>query len=380
MTPATVCHVITRLDVGGAQHTAVTVCRLLDRQRYRPVLITGPDGGSGGSLIPEARAADIEVVVEAALVSAVRPARDVVALRRLTSAMRDIRPAIVHTHSSKAGALGRLAARQAAVPALVHTVHGWSFHDQQHPAVSLAYRKIEAGLARSTDALVVVTSEDRRLGLAAGIGSMDRYHLIRSGVALRGPVTSAERLAARARLGAAGDTKVVATVGRLEPQKDPVGLVEAVAALDRHDVTLVFVGDGALRPEVERAGRTLLPGRLSITGVVDDPRSVTAGADVFALPSRWEGLPRALVEALDAGLAVVASAVGGVGEVIEDGSTGLLVGPGDTAALAKALNRLLDDPPLAQALMAAGPPAVSGFSEQAMARDHMDLYDSLLAR
>jgi glycosyltransferase involved in cell wall biosynthesis len=166
----------------------------------------------------------------------------------------------------------------------------------------------------------------------------------------------------------------------LEEQKDPLALVDAVSSLDRDDVALVFVGDGTLRPEVERRARERLRGRLTITGVVDDPRALIAGADVFALPSRWEGLPRAVVEALDAGLPVVASDVGGVSEVIADGRTGLLVAPEDTSALAAAIVRLLDDSTFARTVATAGPAAVSDFSEQAMARDHMTLYNALLSR
>lgn len=377
--PLRVVHVITRLDAGGAPATVLALCRLLDRDRFEPVIVAGPEVDSGGDLAAAARDAGIEVVIEPALVGPVRPHLDVLAAWRLRRTLRRLQPAVVHTHSSKAGALGRSVARGAGAGAVVHTVHGWSFHQGQRPVVRAVYRTVERLLAPRTDAIVVVTGHDRDKGLAAGIGGPGQYRVIRSGVLLRGRRSPDERNEARDRLGWAPQRRVAVVVGRLEDQKDPVAAVHAVAASGADGVLLVFVGDGSLRSQVEaEAGR--LGVEAVVTGVVEDVRLYLAAADALLLTSRWEGLPRAAVEAVDAGLPVVATRTGGVEEVVVPGDNGLLVDVGDAIGLARGVGEILGDQAWAERAASTGPSMVKDFSQEAMAEAHMALYEHLTGR
>ena len=372
--------VITRLDVGGAQQTVLELCRGLDSKRFRPVVVTGPDAGSGGTLVPEVLATGAEVKVLPELVSPVRPvadARAVAALRRL---FRREPPALVHTHSSKAGVVGRAAARPMGVP-VVHTVHGWSFHDRMPPPARWTYQVIERALARRTDALVVVADADRRTGLALGVGRPDQYVCIRSGVDLR-VAAPGDRERARAALGLNGNRPVVGFVGRLAPQKDPHTLLRAFLRVhtDLPDAVLVMVGEGPMRHGLEQAARaTGLAASVRFAGSRRDVPELLPAFDVLALPSRWEGMPRVLVEAAAAGVPVVATPVGGVTDFVEDGATGLLVPPGDPAALAGALGRLLGDEPLRAGLRARARARAAAFSADEMVRVTERLYEQLLS-
>jgi glycosyltransferase involved in cell wall biosynthesis len=380
--PITVAHVITRLDVGGAQATAVRTCALLDPDRYRPVILAGADAGSGGSMADQARDAGVEVVTVDALVSAIRPHTDVRAVGAVRRAIEGTGAALVHTHSSKAGAIGRLAARRAHRPA-VHTVHGWSFHGDQHPAVRGTYRSIEKALAPQTAALIVVTPVDERIGIDEGIGRPEQYRLIRSGIAIPPPRTAATRTAGRAALGWDDGVEGMVAVGRLAPQKDPLALMEAFAAVvaARPQARLAVVGDGPDRSEVEAAIERLgLAGPVALLGLRTDVLDVLAAADLFVLSSRWEGLPRTVLEAVALGVPVAATDVGGVREVIEPGVSGWLVPPGAPALLGAAAIEALGSPHEAGARAEAAREGIDGFDEQRMATDTMALYDEVLGR
>ncbi|WP_426573130.1 glycosyltransferase family 4 protein [Aquihabitans sp. McL0605] len=379
-------HIITRLDVGGAQETAIRVCAGLDRSRFAPVLLAGPDEGSGGSLRSAADGAGIEVITVDALHGPIRPLDDARAVRELTQVLAAQRAAVVQTHSSKAGVVGRLAARRAGVAHLVHTVHGWSFNDSQAAPVALGYRTIERWLAKRTDVLIVVTSADRELGLRHGIGRPDQYEIIRSGIAL-GPDAGAEpdggaaRRALRQELGWAPSDQVVISVGRLEAQKDPITMVEALAIARRSApaLRLALVGSGALDADVRATTARLgLDGAVDLLGLRDDVPQLLSASDLFALSSRWEGLPRAALEAMRAGLPVAATDTGGIREVVVDGDTGLLVPIGDAAALGAALVALASDPPMASAMAERAAALLPSFSEARMVADVEALYDRLL--
>lgn len=378
--PVPVAHVITRLDVGGAQETVVRICAGLDRSRFHPTIYCGPDGGSGGSLAGRAHNAGVDVVVVPELRSAIRPWSDARGVLALASVLRSNDVGLVHTHSSKAGVLGRLAARRARISPVAHTVHGWSYNDDQPRVIAGAYRSVERAMAWWTDALVVVTIADRDQGLLDRIGSEDRYALVRSGIDLSAS-TTASRTDVRRRMDWADDVPVVISIGRLAPQKDPLALVEAFAKVrSEQPARLVLVGDGELRPAVEDlVNRRGLTADVELLGLRDDVTELLVGADAFVLSSRWEGLPRAVLEATHAGLPVVATDVGGVSEVLEDGVTGWLVSAGEQGALAAALRELLQDPSEAERRVAAARLRLPSFTEQAMVTDTEDLYASLLA-
>jgi glycosyltransferase involved in cell wall biosynthesis len=375
-----VVHVITRLDVGGAQETVVRTCTGLEQSfGVRTTILSGPDEGSGGDLAEVARSSGVEVRTIASLRGAIRPFEDLRCVRELTAELEQLRPAVLHTHSSKAGVLGRLAGRRAGVPVLVHTVHGWSFHPHQHPLAAGTYRMLERRMARRTSALVVVTEVDQRIGLAHDIGSADQYTLIRSGIPLDAAAHQS-RSEMRRRLGWDPEEAVVISVGRLERQKDPVCLVEAMATVIASYPTarLALVGGGSDEPVVRAAAaRAGISDRVDLLGVRDDVVDILAAADVFALSSLWEGLPRSVLEAVAAGLPVVTTDAGGVGEIIIDGVTGRVVPPQRPGELAHALLDTLGSPLRAQAMADAAALRLPEFTEQQMVTDTFSLYQRL---
>lgn len=376
-----VAHVITKLAVGGAQRTALDICEGLAGGRWDLALLAGPDVDAEGSLAEEASRRGVRVISVPHLVRRVRPGRDLFAALWLFRWCRRHRPAIVHTHSSKAGVLGRLAAWTAGVPAIVHSVHGWSFNGDMGPSARRGCTYLERVLARVTTRLVVVTSIDLRKGLEACVGRRDQYEVVYNGIDLAdfAPATS-ERGAVRAGLGVAGSAPLLGTVGRMADPKDPLSMVDAFARVVQSEprAMFVWVGDGPLRAAVEdRVRERGLVGRFLIPGVRTDVAALLSALDVFVLSSRWEGLPRTVTEAMACGIPVVATDVGGVVEVIEDRRTGLLVPPGDPALLADRVQKLLHQPELAGALARAGRVRARDFDRSAMLGRFDGLYRDL---
>lgn len=353
-----VCHVITRLIVGGAQEAAVLTCARVDADRFDSALVIGPETGTEGSLRPLADSLGVPTAVVPPLVRQVAPVNDVRAARALRRLFRAWKPEIVHTHSSKAGVLGRWAARREHVAAIVHTVHGWSFHDHMHPLVRASYIRLERRAASWCDRIVTVSELDREKGLAVGIGSPDQYVTIREVNDLAPYEEHAgERGAARRRLGLPDDCPVVGTASRFSEQKDPITWVRTAAAIaqQRPDAHFVMIGDGPLRAEAERVAAELgLAARLVTTRLRDDVPELLPAFDVFLLTSRWEGLPLVIPQAMAGGVPVVASSADGNREVVRDRVNGLLVAPQVPAGAATAVVELLDDATLREQLVTAG--------------------------
>jgi glycosyltransferase involved in cell wall biosynthesis len=313
-----VLHVITQLELGGAQQNTLYTCAHLDRGRYEPVLACGV----GGYLDDEARALpDVPVHFLASLVRPVRPHRDAAAVASLVRLMRRLRPGIVHTHSSKAGILGRWAAWIASVPRVVHSIHGFGFHDGQSPVVRGAYVAVERAVSGFTDAFIAVSHANREEGIARGIFTPQRCRVIRSGIDLsRFRASRARRGELRRELGLGPEAPLVGMIACLKPQKAPGDFVEVARRVlaEEPRATFVLAGDGELRGEVEE-GVARIPGgaeRIKLLGWRRDTDRIVADLDVLLLTSRWEGLPRVLPEAMAAGLPVVATAVNGSPEAV----------------------------------------------------------------
>jgi glycosyltransferase involved in cell wall biosynthesis len=374
--------VITKLAIGGAQETVLRICAGLDRERFRSLLVTGPEVDAEGDLFAEAARAGVRVEVVDQLVRRISPARDAAAVWALYRLMRRERPSIVHTHSSKAGLLGRAAAIGAHTPAIVHTQHGWALQSQSRRAVWTGYRVAERTLARSTDRIVVVTDRDRATGLRHGIGRPEQYTIVRSGVDVAGLAGGPERRAgARARFGLPLEVPIIGAVTRLARVKDPETLIRAFALVHarRPAARLVLVGDGSLRGSCETLVAQLgLADRVVFAGVRRDVAEILPAFDVTALSSLDEGLPRTILESMATGVPVVATAVGGVPEVVIDDVTGLLVPRADPPALAQALRRVLDDPPLGHRLATSARDLLGGFDVSTMVRQTEVLYAELV--
>ncbi len=283
--PVPVLHVITRLIVGGAQENTVYTAALLDIHRFQAEIVSGAQTGSEGSLIEEVQQQQIPLTILPDLVRQVSPVHDLKALTQLVRLFRQKKCVIAHTHSSKAGILGRLAARLAGTTYILHTVHGWSFHEYMPPMVRKTYILLERWMARFCEAIIVVAEKDIQKGLQAGIGKPEQYRLIRSAIPLElfNPAL-VDRQAARLSLGIPAEAVVIGNVGRFSVQKNPLEWVRAaeLIARDRPDVFFLLVGDGPLRSQVERmvaAGG--LSGRVILTGLRRDIPHMMAGMDIF---------------------------------------------------------------------------------------------------
>ena len=342
-----VLHPITRLILGGAQENTMFTAPMQHKQRYHTEILSGPQTGSEGSLIDEVRQRAVPLTILRQMVRQISPFNDMAALWKMTALMRREGYQIVHTHSSKAGILGRIAARLAGVPVILHTVHGWSFHDYMSPLVRNIYIFLERWCETFTDALIVVARQDIDKGLQAGIGKADKYHLIRSAIPLDefDPLLY-ERQAVRSELGIPADAFVIGNVGRFSAQKNPLDWVKIAGEVGRrHPQThFLLVGDGPLRAEVEKQLETEgLSGRATLTGLRRDPARMMAAMDIFLLTSLWEGLPRAIPEAMSMQLPVIANLADGTAEAIIDGQTGYLCVPGDLPAMVERCSQLIVD-------------------------------------
>jgi glycosyltransferase involved in cell wall biosynthesis len=363
--PLRVCHIITRLIVGGAQEGTVYACAFVSKDEFRSLLVTGLQTGVEGDLGKLARKLGVSIVGVDSLVREIAPIRDLRALCDLRSVLREHRPDIVHTHSSKAGVLGRLAARREGVPIVVHTVHGWGFHGHM-PALSRAvFVRLERRAAVWSDRLITVSDLDRDKGLAARIGTTKQYRTIPNLNDLRRYFDAARRgAAARARLELPASAFVVGTVGRLAHQKDPTTWVRTAArvAADVPDARFVMVGDGDLRAHTQRLAAKLGIGdRLVLTGLRDDVPDILPAFDVFLLTSRWEGLPLVIPQAMASGVPVVVSAADGNRAIVRDGENGLVAPPEAADSFAASVVRLRDAK-LASRLVAAGRETAHEFS------------------
>lgn len=312
----------------------------------------------------------------------IRPLQDVQTLRRLASRMRQLRPHIVHTHTAKAGALGRAAALLAGVPAIVHTYHGHVLRGYFSPAKTAVYRAIERGLAHRTDRLLTVTPRVRDELLALGVGRMAQYRVVPLGFDLA-PLLVAERRRGelRAELGL-GEAPLVGIVARLVPIKAHEVFLAAAARLRAvvPGVQFLIVGDGECRAALERQVAALgLAGAVRFLGWWADLDRLYADLDVVVLTSRNEGSPVALIEAMAAGVAVVATDVGGVADVVEHGVSGLLA-PMDAAAdIAAHIATLLADPARRHVMGRRGRAHVAAtYGADRLVHDVQEVYEDVL--
>ena len=336
--------VITRLE-GGAGVMALRGILSLDRSAFEPVIITG----SGDRLLDLASAHGVEIIVDPVLKATIDPVTDLRAVRWLTSLLTDRKPDVVHTHCAKAGTIGRLAARRAGTPRVVHTYHGFPFHQFQSPARRCGYIAVERRLGRFTHVGLCVGTGVAVEAVRRGIIAPERVRTI--GVLVDGAtgadwprsLTTESRAAAKRLLGLADGELVVGAVGRLTYQKAPDDFIAAISTLGRRDVVGVWVGSGELAEETARLARTARQ-RVVLCGERADVADVLPAFDVFALPSRYEGLPMAVAEAMASGVPVVATAVNAVPDLVEPGVTGLLVPPGRPDLMASAVGYLLDSP------------------------------------
>ena len=382
-----VLHVITRMIVGGAQENTLLSVEGLDAMdRFEVTLVSGVDNGPEGELLSRARRTTRLIVIPE-LGRSISPWADLVAFWKLYRLIRRERFQIVHTHSSKAGVLGRLAAYLARTPIIVHTLHSLVFHDYQPQWVNLSLRLTKRALAPITDHYISVSRLIAERALAAGIGSPDRFTTIYSGMELDWFLASdVDGKRVRAELGISPHAPVVGKVARLFKLKGHDQLLDAIpAVVARHPaVRFLLVGDGVLHEHLRsRCDQLGVAQNVVFAGLIDRERipEMLAAMDVLVHTSLREGLARVLPQALAMGRPCVAVELDGAPEVVLPGRTGYLVRPGDAAGLADAINHLLDDPQLRDRMGVEGRRLVDpAFREETMVAQIADVYEHLLAR
>jgi glycosyltransferase involved in cell wall biosynthesis len=373
-----VLHIITMLELGGAQRNTLDTVHLLDRARFDVGLACADQGELFGEA---AEIADLRLIALRHLRRDIRPLRDTRALFELRTAIRTFAPEIVHTHSSKAGILGRVAAHLEQVPIVIHSIHGFGFGPHQPRFVQQALLALERKVAGWTDHFVAVAAENLETGVTLGLFPRNKASVIRSGIDLAEFRGHAGGERARAELGIPASAPFVLQVACFKPQKAPERFVELAGRLAGRvpNAHFVLVGDGALRSKLEALRATTgLGGRLHFPGWRRDIPSLLDAATVVTLTSRFEGLPRALVEALAASVPVVAMAVDGVVEVVRDGVNGFLVRPGDVDQLANRVETILSDPALRARLSQHADQGLEAFDRELMVRQQVELYSELM--
>jgi glycosyltransferase involved in cell wall biosynthesis len=386
-----VIHVITRFDKGGsAENTFITV-RDLDKDRYDVVLVTGasspgnagdPEAKAIRANITAAREHRVRLISLCHLVRDLNPFSDIIAFFSLLNIIWREKPHIVHTHTSKAGILGRWAAWFCRVPIIVHTPHGHVFWGYFSPWQTRLFILLERWTARITYAIVTLTPQEKEDHLRFRIAPEEQFTVIHSGVDLR--TFQADQFQPneiKTSLGIPPEMMVVGTVGRLTPVKGQAVLLRAASELilRGEKIFLVLLGDGELRRDLEQLTiRIGIAGNVRFLGWRPDVARVMAACDIFCLPSLNEGMGKVLVEAMAMGKPIIACSIGGIPDIVRFGENGLLVPVGDAAAWVEAIASLCRDPERRRRMGDAGKQMAARYSEEDMIKRIDRLYGKLL--
>jgi glycosyltransferase involved in cell wall biosynthesis len=324
-------YVVTRANpIGGAQVHVRDFALALRKRGHEPIVVTSGQG----PYIEGLRAAGVQTIIVDSLTMAISPLRDLRALRELRRLLKTLKPDLVSTHSAKAGVVGRLAARSLGIP-VMFTAHGWAFAAGLPARQVLMYSMFERLTAPLASKIITVSEFDRRLALERGVVPAEKLITIHNGMPDIAPEFRADPSRSPVRL---------AMVARFEPQKDHVTLLHALAGLLHEPWHLDLIGEGPLMGRATELSRRLgLQDRVQFWGERMDVDARLAQAQVALLVTNWEGFPRSILEAMRAGLPVIASAVGGVAESVRDGETGFTVPRGDVSALRGRIGQLLGD-------------------------------------
>ena len=371
-----------RLNVGGPAIHVILLTAGLRARGYSTCLAVGRESAREGNMLDLAAAKGVECLQLGALGREIRPLADVRAFWELCRLIRRYRPHVVHTHTAKAGVLGRLAARLSGVPVVVHTYHGHVLRSYFGPLTTAVCRGLENRLGRATTALVAVSESVKDDLVGLGVAGADKIRVVPLGLELSGLAGRLPRRALRAASGVGEQAPLVGIVGRLAPIKDVGSFLAAAAIVSRSvpEARFAVVGDGEERHALEAESRRRgLEGAVHFHGWHRDMAAVYGDLDVVVNCSRNEGTPVALIEALAAGKPVVATAVGGTPDVLAGGRHGTLVTPGDPEALAAAILDVLRDPTQARARAACGRAHVlRHHSAERLVADVDQLYRQLL--
>ncbi|MGB9602257.1 MAG: glycosyltransferase family 4 protein [Verrucomicrobiia bacterium] len=382
-----VVHIITRLIVGGAQeNTIATVVGLKRKSDVEVSLISGPTYGPEGSLVHKVDSTPGFYHEVPELIRPIHPIKDLIALRKLVGLLKKLNPDIVHTHSGKAGFLGRLAAKIANTPIIIHTIHGPSFGEFQSAVPNLVYIAAERIAGKFTTAFIAVSEAMIDRYLAAGIGRKERYNLIYSGFKLEPYISAKNDPVLRKSLGIAPDDIVITKIARLFKLKGHEDLFKIAPELVKRfkNVKFLIVGGGEWKEKYVALSKQLnLNQNVIFTDLVPPEQipDVIGITDILVHLSRREGLARSLVQALAGSKPVIAYDCDGAREVCIDGKTGFLIKPGDTNRLFEAIAELVSKPSLRESMGKTGQSfVIENFAEEKMIDSIYNLYNQILRR
>jgi glycosyltransferase involved in cell wall biosynthesis len=370
-------YVITQLELGGAQKQLLSLISQVDRNRYNLFLFTAREG----LLVEEALSIkDLSLQRSRHLRRSIHPWQDVLAIMEIARFIKKNKIDMVHTHSSKAGILGRWAGALTKTKIIIHTVHGWSFNDFQNSLLKKFYMALERFSAKFSDKIIVVSNHDRGKGLAHQIGADNKYVLVRYGIDR--VQFGARDSSIRKELGISDDAPVIGTIACFKPQKALEDFVQ-LAFLTKQalpQARFLITGDGILREKIEKliAKFNLAP-QVILAGWRRDIPRILSAMDVFVLTSLWEGLPISVLEAMASRVPVVATDTGGVSEVIAERETGFLVPCHDVPSMLKKTTDLLRDDSLKERVAQRAKQYIDEkFDTRAMVKAHEDLYQELI--
>ncbi len=387
-------HIITRLDKGGSAETTLQTISLLDHEKYELFLVHGLSLESNMSDMEKelveldlsrVKNKGVKVFPIFSLVRRLSFKNDILAFISIYRLIKRIRPHIVHTHTSKAGLLGRLAAYLAKVPIIIHTPHGHIFHSYYSPFMTKVFVIAERILSLNTDIIATLTDMERDEHLEQGIASIEKYVIIHSGVMLQQIMDmNIDVETGKSKFGIPQNCNVIGVVGRLVPVKGHKYLVSAAKKIIKksYNTVIVFVGDGYLGPELERQSESLgIRKNIIFTGWRKDVIEVLSLFDILVLPSLNEGMGKVLIEGMALGKPIVASSVGGIIDLVKSGDNGILVPPRDSDALEEAILKLIRNKNLARRLGENGKARTyPEYDTYTMVRQIEELYESLLSK
>jgi glycosyltransferase involved in cell wall biosynthesis len=371
-----ICYIITKLELGGAQKTALYVAKHINKNNFETFLITGMGGVLDKEVFGKFRLYQLNNFIRE-----INPIKDFRALLDIRDILKKEKPDIVHTHSSKAGILGRIAAKLAGVKTIVHTIHGYGFNDTQKWYVKCFYIYLEKFCSLFCHKLIAVSKEDIKKGVMLKIAKKDKFELIRAGIDINFYKNFVSSEDFRKTLKIAKTDKIVTTIGAFKPQKnlkDFIKVCNIVSELFKNSIFLV-IGDGGLRGELENIIENLkLKNKIILLGWRTDIAEILKISDIFVLTSLWEGLPCAILEAMCCGKPVIANAVDGVKEIVSDNETGFLIEPYNCNMSAEKILYLLNNKTVCQRMGDKAKNSITGeFDINYAVKQHEELYNKL---
>ena len=320
-----VCIIVTKLELGGAQKVAIDLCKKTDKDKFEFFMICGM-----GGILDDETSGVIKVYFVKDLIREINPLKDFKAFIEIYKIFKKEKPDIVHTHSSKAGILGRITAFAAGIKTIIHTIHGFPFNDTQSFFKKNLYITLEKLCAAVSMVLIPVSTENIKKGLSYKIGKEKQYRYIRLGIDIENFKNLNHAPLLKKELGLEETDKIVTTIGPFKPQKNLADFIKAANIVLKKDSSFKFIitGDGEGRPELERLIATYgLENRVILLGWRRDISNILNSSDFFAMTSLWEGLPISTIEAMACGLIPVVNDVDGQREIVKDGVNGFLVKP-----------------------------------------------------